>query len=201
MTRAFALAAWFPLVVVSVCPVASEAEPARKAAATRAVPAAQGYALDLKGCPIAFQTRSGGAVAMQSTDDASGYFTHPAFARNVPLNISFDCVTRPAIEHCPTLALAEAQLGSQAGERPTTWQVMRVQHYAPINRRYVGEAFASNLTAVPRPRQRVLSFCLGDERRSIVGQSVVGTERQDASAAVLALLQTLRFSDEAAPPR
>lgn len=148
------------------------------------------YSLKILGCPITFQNQTGGSVVLQSTDAKAGYYSHELFEKKANLSIAFDCVQQPAKEYCPTVALDEKE------EDPSTWKIMSVTRYAPIHSRYGGEAFATNLTAVPLPRPRKLIFCLGDDRRSLVGSSMVGNERGDIATKVFEILKTVHFTDE-----
>ena len=147
------------------------------------------YSLNLAGCPILFEGKAGGRAELQRTDSNEGFVSLPIYGKRGELSISFECVQESAKDYCPTTQLNERD------EDPSTWKVMNVRRYAPVNARYGGEAFARNLTAVALPRPRMLTFCLGDDRRTLFGSAQIGTERRDVAPKVLDLLRTVRLSD------
>jgi 2-polyprenyl-6-methoxyphenol hydroxylase-like FAD-dependent oxidoreductase len=147
------------------------------------------YFLSLAGCPIAFESQTGGRTELQPTDSTAGFVSLPRADNRGSLSISFSCVQKAAKDYCPTIELKEE------AEEPSTWKVMNVQRYAPVNSRYGGVAFAENLTAVAVPRPRKMSFCFGDDRRTLIGDAMIGNERRDVAPTVLSLLRTVRFSD------
>jgi hypothetical protein len=147
------------------------------------------YSLKTQGCSFTFESRKGGIATKQSTDERAGYFVHEGLAKHTNVSISFECVSKPAAEHCPSVAL------SPTAEDPSTWAMMRVIRHSPIHAHYEGEAFTRSFTAVPVPRQRQLTFCLGDNKRSLVGSAMVGNERRDTSAMTLRILKTIRLLD------
>ncbi|MEO7057661.1 MAG: hypothetical protein ABI281_08030 [Caldimonas sp.] len=72
---------------------------------------------------------------------------------------------------------------------------MNVRHYTHFGTAYGGEAYASTLTAVRPPRPRALDFCIGDDRRSLIGKAGVGTEQHQFTEQVLELALSIRFTD------
>jgi hypothetical protein len=147
------------------------------------------YFLNLASCPIFFKGRAGGYAEIQSSDPTAGYVGLPEFGERGNLSINFVCVLQAAKDYCPSRAL------NQLGDDSSTRKQMNTRHYSAINALYAGEAFARNLTAVPRPRVRILTFCIGDDRRAIYGSSQIGTEHQHVASKVVDLLGTLRFAD------
>ena len=147
------------------------------------------YSLNLAGCPILFESQAGGFAELQSLNSSGGFVSLPVYGKRGSLSISFYCIQQAAKDYCPTTELNERD------EEPSTWKVMNVHRYAPVNSRYEGVAFAANLTAVALPRPRMLTFCLGDDRRTLFGSAQIGTERRDVAPKVLDLLRTVRLSD------
>ena len=148
------------------------------------------YNLPLNGCPITLLDNSGGyAQTHPENNNATGNFGKLQSNGKKVFNIEFQCVEKSGMSYCPTkIEIIE--------EDARTRRLMQEVHYKNIHPKYYGKANASTLTAVPHPRTRILKFCLGDEKRSLVGRAVVGTERRALTDQVLKIVKTIQFTDD-----
>jgi len=147
------------------------------------------YNVRLDGCQISLLDKAGGrAQTHPENGDRTGNFRMEIKSRHGGANLQFECIQQPAEKYCPdALTIKE--------DDPSTRKLMQEVHYSKIHPLYYGEAHASTLTAVPPPRTRVLSFCIGDDRRTLVGRSIVGNERSAITTQVLEIVKTIRFTD------
>jgi len=160
----------------------------KRNASGRQVLADAPYLLNLQSCPFRFKSRPGAYVGRDPSNTQRGGYSDENFEGQVDLSISFRCVEEPVSQQCPKVV-------EVTDSDPTTLQMMQVRHYKRIHPLYEGSAVATNMTAVNPPRPRALDFCLGDERRTIVGRSIVGNERRAYVQQVLRIISSIRFTD------
>lgn len=121
------------------------------------------------------------------------------------VKISFECHPVRASMFCPNYLSRNAKETDPVMIRDT-----QQKHLTRLHPIYWAEGYLNTGTAMSVPRTRELNFCLGDDKHSLTGRSVVGLEPREpwdthgtppdpqseiALPAVLDLIRSIRFEE------
>jgi len=154
------------------------------------------HRFDLKGCPFTLKDKPGYALLTHNANNVV-YRVIDDRKTDRGISITFRCDEKPAQAFCPeNTRVVDASESDQRFLKD-----LRIVRYERINDSYYGIASAQNLSAVPRPRPRDLTWCIGDDRRALWGESDIGDENREYTNRILKILRTIRFVEpESAQP-
>lgn len=167
----------------------------------------QKYALNLKRCGIIFSGPRDRRVKIIGPEANSGFFSMLNYStpRDEHFSIEFECHPVRASMFCPDYLSRNAKETDPVMIRDT-----QQKHLTRLHPIYWAEGYLNTGTAMSVPRTRELNFCLGDDKHSLTGRSVVGLEPREpwdthgtppdpqseiALPAVLDLIRSIRFEE------